>query len=62
MLKLSQNYNKAVQEEMKMDAEQLKTRYVGKQNPKRHLQDLVEKTMADNLTQSLSTCANTLAF
>jgi len=47
MLNLAEAYNKSVQEETTMTPEQLKTRHVGKQDPKRHLENAVEKAMGD---------------
>ncbi|KZV64827.1 Mov34-domain-containing protein [Peniophora sp. CONT] len=55
MLTLSEAYNKSVQEESSLDAEQLKTRHVGKQDPKRHLEEAVEKAMGDQVVQNLGT-------
>lgn len=55
MLKLSEEYNKSVQEESTLTAEELKTRHVGKQDPKRHLEDAVEQAMGDQIMQSLGT-------
>ncbi|UZJ52437.1 hypothetical protein CBS101457_001757 [Exobasidium rhododendri] len=55
MLSLSEAYNKSVQEESTMTADQLKTRHVGKQDPKRHLEDAVESAMGDQIVQSLGT-------
>ncbi len=55
MLSLSEAYNKSVQEESTLTQEQLKTRHVGKQDPKRHLEDAVEQTMGDQIVQSLGT-------
>ncbi|KIK67978.1 hypothetical protein GYMLUDRAFT_36780 [Collybiopsis luxurians FD-317 M1] len=55
MLTLSEAYNKSVQEESTLTAEQLKTRHVGKQDPKRHLEDAVEKAMGDQVVQNLGT-------
>jgi hypothetical protein len=49
MLSLSEAYNKSVQEEMTMTPEQLKTRHVGKQDPKRHLENAVETAMGDQV-------------
>lgn len=49
MLTLSEAYNKSVQEEMTMTQEQLKTRHVGKQDPKRHLENAVETAMGDQV-------------
>ncbi|CAG8610331.1 2157_t:CDS:2 [Funneliformis caledonium] len=42
MLTLAESYNKSVQEESTMTPEQLKTRYVGKQVQKRHLEENLE--------------------
>ncbi|KAF8974180.1 JAB1/Mov34/MPN/PAD-1 ubiquitin protease-domain-containing protein [Flammula alnicola] len=44
MLSLSEAYNKS-----------LKTRHVGKQDPKRHLEEAVEKAMGDQVVQNLGT-------
>jgi len=53
MLNLAEAYNKSVQEETTMTPEQLKTRHVGKQDPKRHLENSVEKAIGDQVVQSL---------
>jgi len=55
MLSLSEAYNKSVQEESTLTSEQLKTRHVGKQDPKRHLEEQVEKAMGDQVVQNLGT-------
>ncbi|KAF7301811.1 MPN domain-containing protein [Mycena indigotica] len=55
MLNLSEAYNKSVQDESTLTAEQLKTRHVGKQDPKRHLEEAVEKAMGDQVVQTLGT-------
>lgn len=62
MLSLAEAYNKSVQEEETMTAEQLKTRHVGKRDPKRHLEDKVDDIMTRNIVQSLTTMANTVIF
>ncbi|KAF7793638.1 hypothetical protein EIP86_004753 [Pleurotus ostreatoroseus] len=54
MLALSSAYNKSVQEESTLTAEQLKTRHVGKQDPKRHLEEAVDKAMGDQVVQNLA--------
>ncbi len=54
MLNLAQQYSQSVQEETTLSADQLKTRHVGKQDPKRHLQDTVERAMGQQVTQSLA--------
>lgn len=53
MLNLAQQYNKSIVEESTLTAEQLKVRHVGKQDPKRHLGDAVEKAMGAQVVQSL---------
>ncbi|KAG8218636.1 multidrug resistance protein [Butyriboletus roseoflavus] len=55
MLMLSEAYNKSVQEESTLSAEKLKTRHVGKQDPKRHLEETVEKAIGDQVVQNLGT-------
>jgi 26S proteasome regulatory subunit N11 len=55
MLTLSESYNKSVQEESTLTADQLKTRHVGKQDPKRHLEEAVEKAMGAQVLQNLGT-------
>ena len=62
MLHLTDLYNKSVQEESTMTADQLRTRHVGKQDPKRHLEEKVDGAMADNLVQVLGTMTDSLAF
>jgi len=54
MLSLAEQYNKSVIEETTMTEDQLKTRHVGKQDPKRHLQESVEQNMDSNIVQCLS--------
>ena len=55
MLSLAEDYQKSVKEEAKLTPEQIKTHYVGKQDPKRHLEDAVETSMGDQIVQSLGT-------
>lgn len=52
MLTLATAYNKSVQEESTLSAQELKTRHVGKQDPKRHLEDAVENAMGDQVSPS----------
>jgi 26S proteasome regulatory subunit N11 len=54
MLSLAAAYTKSVQEEATLTAEQLKTRHVGKLDPKRHLEDAAEKAMGEQVTQSIA--------
>jgi 26S proteasome regulatory subunit N11 len=62
MLTLAEAYNKSVQEESTMTAEQLKTRHVGKQDPKRHLEESVESVMSTNLVMALGTMIDSVSF
>lgn len=61
MLALSQQYTVSVREETTMTAQQLKVRHVGKSDPKRHLEDAVEKAMQDSILQSLGTMLTMLS-
>lgn len=61
MLHLSQTYTASVKEEATLTAQQLKTRHVGKQDPKRHLEDLIMESMGDSILQSLGTMLTCLA-
>jgi 26S proteasome regulatory subunit N11 len=62
MLALSEAYNKSVLEETTMSQEELATRHVGKQDPKRHLEEAVEDLMANNIEQLVGTMLNVVSF
>ena len=62
MLSLSDAYNKSVIEESTMTPEQLKTRHVGKQDPKRHLESRGEELMTNNIVQCLGSMMDANAF
>lgn len=62
MLSLSEAYNKSVLEEMTLTASQLKTRHVGKQDPKKHLEDNVEASMTKNIVQCLGSMIDAVSF
>lgn len=62
MLKLAEDYTKSVQDEQKLTADELKTRHVGKQDPKRHLESTVEEVMANNIVQTLGTAVDEQAL
>lgn len=61
MLHLSTLYSKSVTEESTLTPDQLKTRHVGKQDPKRHLEDAVEKAMGDQIVQTLGSMMHLLS-
>ncbi|EER33294.1 26S proteasome regulatory subunit RPN11 [Candida tropicalis MYA-3404] len=54
MVNIAKLYNQRVQEEKELTEEQLKTRYVGKQDPKKHLSDTAEKLIDDNISTLLT--------
>ncbi|KAJ9058767.1 multicatalytic endopeptidase, variant 3 [Entomophthora muscae] len=62
MLQFTEAYNKSVQEESTMTSEQLATRHVGKQDPKRHLEDSVQDVMCANIVQTLGTMIDAASF
>lgn len=62
MLELAKNYNKALEDEEKMTPEQLAIKNVGKQDPKRHLEEKVDVLMANNIVQSLGAMLDTMVF
>ncbi|CAG8432674.1 5656_t:CDS:2 [Diversispora eburnea] len=62
MLSLAEAYNKSVQEESTMTSDQLKTRHVGKQDPKRHLEESVEEVMSNNIVMALGTMIDSVSF
>jgi len=62
MLDLAKNYNKLIQDEITTPPEQLAIQNVGKVDPKKHLEDNVQKLMAKNATQLLGAMLNTVVF
>jgi len=62
MLELAKNYNKALEEEEKMTPEQLAIKNVGKQDPKRHLEEKVDVLMSSNIVQCLGAVLDTVVF
>lgn len=62
MLDLTKNYSKSLEEEMNMTPEQLAIKNVGKQDPKRHLEERVSVLMTSNIVQCLGAMLHTVAF
>jgi len=62
MLQLAKNYDKALEEEEKMTAEQLAIKNVGKLDPKRHLEEKVDVLMTNNVVQCLGAMLDTIVF
>lgn len=54
MAKLADAYTTRVKEEATLSKDELKTRYVGKLDPKKHLEELGKKTLEDNIVQILA--------
>ncbi|MCJ1376219.1 multicatalytic endopeptidase [Loxospora ochrophaea] len=49
LVDLAEGYEKRVKEETELTKEQLKTRYVGKVDPKKHLEDVGQQLIEDNI-------------
>jgi len=62
MLDLAKSYNKALEDEEKMTPEQLAIKNVGKQDPKRHLEEKVDQLMSANIIQNLGAMVQSIAF
>jgi 26S proteasome regulatory subunit N11 len=62
MVKLAEQYTARVKEEQELSEDQLKTRYVGKQDPKKHLEDTVNERLEENIVQLLASNVNTVSF
>lgn len=62
MLKLAKLYKKSLEEEEKMTEDQKAIKNVGKQDPKRHLHETVNKMLADNIVQNLASMLDTASF
>lgn len=62
MLDLANNYTKALEEEEKMTPEQLAIKNVGKQDPKRHLEENVDILMTRNIVQCMGAMLSTVVF
>ncbi|KAG9510959.1 26S proteasome non-ATPase regulatory subunit 14 [Fragariocoptes setiger] len=62
MVTLAKAYNKAIEEEEKLTPQQLAIKNVGKQDPKRHLEENVDKLMTSNIVQSLGSMMSNYIF
>lgn len=62
LVRIAKLYNERMTEEKTLLEEQLKTRYVGKQDPKKHLTDTSEKIIEENITSLLTSNVNSLAI
>lgn len=62
MVALAKAYNKAIEDEEKLTPQQLAIKNVGKQDPKRHLEESVDSLMTSNIVQSLGTMMSNYIF
>jgi len=62
MVELAKAYNKAVEDEDKLTHEQLVVKNVGKQDPKRHLEENVDELMNNNIVQVLGSMLSKVVF
>jgi len=62
MVELSAAYEKAVQQEIELTAEQLVVATVGKLDAKKRIEESVIKLMSSNIVQSLGTMLDTVVF
>lgn len=62
MSKLTAEYNKWIQEEIKKSHEEFIVSSVGKMNPKNHLSSSIEDTLNENVMECLGTMLNTVVF
>lgn len=62
MVHYAKQYNKSVNEEMTLTIDQLKTRHVGKQDPKKHLEDQIDNAMSGNIVWNLALLLDSVAF
>lgn len=60
--RLSFFYLQSLEDEEKMTPEQLAIKNVGKQDPKRHLEEKVDKVMQNNIVQCLGAMLDTIVF
>ena len=62
MAKLTCEYNKWIQEEIKKTKEEFIVTSVGKLNPRSHLQAGIEAALDENIMECLGTMINTVVF
>lgn len=59
---ISHEHTQALEDEEKMTPEQLAIKNVGKQDPKRHLEEKVDTLMSNNIVQCLGAMLDTIVF
>ena len=62
MARMTGEYNKWIQDEIKKTKEEFVVSSVGKLNPKVHLTSQIEETLNENVMECLGTMINTIVF
>lgn len=62
LVKIAEQYSKRVEEERELSEEELKTRYVGKQEPKKHLALTSDVLLENNIISVLTAGVNSVAI
>ena len=62
MARLTTEYNKWIQEEIKKTKEEFIVSSVGKLNPKNHLTHKIDDTLNENVMECLQSMVNTVVF
>lgn len=62
MCRLTEEYNKWIQEENKKTKEEFAVSSVGKMNPKQHLLTKIEDSLNSNVMECLGSMVNTVVF
>ncbi|CCK69999.1 proteasome regulatory particle lid subunit RPN11 KNAG_0D02500 [Huiozyma naganishii CBS 8797] len=62
MVEIAEQYSKRIEEEKELTEDQLKTRYVGRQDPKKHLAETAETALDDNIVSILTSSVNAVAI
>lgn len=62
LVKIAKQYSKRIEEERELSEEELKTRYVGKQDPKKHLSETSDAALENNIVSVLTAGVNSVAI
>lgn len=62
LVKIAEQYSKRIEEEKEFSEKELKTRYVGKQDPKKHLSETSDTVLENNIVSVLTASVNSVAI
>ncbi|CAR28462.1 hypothetical protein ZYGR_0S00920 [Zygosaccharomyces rouxii] len=62
LVRIAKQYSKRIEEEKELSEEELKTRYVGKQDPKKHLVETSDAALENNIVSVLTAGVNSVAI